>query len=150
MLISSMVTGFVQLCGQICQFLGMGSIVTCHILHQCLQFVHRGMLALGSAIMAVTAAVMAVGMLCAFGMEMLVVVGMNMVMLMGMGMGVAVGNAVVGVLVGMGMLVVMDMTAGYMVVMNVHIFDSFNGIFSILYPETEMLSIVEEQKNTAA
>ena len=69
---------------------------------------------------AMTAAIVAVGMLVTVLMEMVMVVRMGMTMLMAMGMLVGVGNTVMGVLMGMGMLMVMGMTAGNMIVMDVH------------------------------
>jgi hypothetical protein len=76
------------------------------------------MLALGGAAFALAAALMAVGMGMTGLVEVIVVVGMDMVVLVGMVMGVAVGHAVVGVLmgVGMGMLV----AVANVIVMNVH------------------------------
>jgi len=59
---------------------------------------------------------------------------------MGMAVLMGVGNTVVSVLMGMGMLVVMGMTAGNMIVMNVHNVYSFYGIFSLLYPDCAPVS----------
>ena len=67
-----------------------------------------------------TAAIMGMGVLRTVLVQVLVIVGMGMVMLMGVGMLVGMGNAVVGVFVGMRMLVVMGVTAGNMIVMQVH------------------------------
>ena len=116
---SGMVTGLIQLGGQICQFLGMGSIVSRHILHQRYQFLHGSMRALRTAAGAVVVTFVGMSMGSSLGMEMIMLMGMGMVMLVGMRMGVGMGNTVVGMLMGMGMLVVVAVAAD-MIVMLMH------------------------------
>ena len=132
LLIGHAVAGLLQLDSQIRQFLGMGGIVTGHILHQRHQFFHGGMLAATSAAGALTAAVVGMGMLRTLGVEVVVVMGMLVGMLMGMGMLMAVGHTVMGVLVGMGMgmlVVMIVMMTADMIVMQMHKYRSFSFFF---------------------
>jgi hypothetical protein len=77
-------------------------------------------LALGGAAGALTAAVVAVGMLVTGFVEVVVIVGMDMVVLMNMVMGVAVSNTVVGMLMGVGMGMLVIVAVANVIVMNVH------------------------------
>jgi hypothetical protein len=79
------------------------------------------MLTFAGAIVAMATAVMRVGMLCALVMEVVVLMGMDMVVAVDMLVGMGVGHAVVSVFVcmGVGMLVVMGMTA-HMIVIKMH------------------------------
>ena len=70
--------------------------------------------------MAMTGAFVAVVVLSALGMEVIVVMGMGMIVTVCMGVGMGVSNTVMGVFVGMGVLVVMGMTAGNQILMNMH------------------------------
>lgn len=92
------------------------------------------MLTLGSAVVAVTAAVMGVRMLTAVVMQVVMLMGMHMIVGMGVIVGMRMGDAVMGVLmsVGMGMLVVMAV-AGKNIFMNVHGKRSFVCSYIILY-----------------
>ena len=105
LMVCCVISGFVQLVSQLCQFLGMGGIMADHILHQCHQFFHRGM----GVVMCVTVLmqmIVVMGVLVRMGMFVLVLVGVSMTV-----MGMLVG-------MGMGMLVVMVAT-GDMIVINV-------------------------------
>ena len=113
-----MVAGLFQLNSQISQFLSVGSIVVCHILHQRHQLFHGSVLAPTGATCAAAAAIMAVRMGRAMIMEMLMVVGMAVFMGVLVGVGMGMGNAVVGML--MGMLVLVGMATGNMIVMDMH------------------------------
>jgi hypothetical protein len=79
------------------------------------------MLATALAAVAMTVAIVGVGMLGTLVVQMVVVVRMLVAMLMAVGMLVGMGHTVVGVLMGMGMrmLVVMAVTAD-MIVMQMH------------------------------
>ena len=90
-----------QLVGQIGQFLGMGSIVAGHVLHQRQELIQRrmGMFMFMLMVMMMVMMLMAVFMEMIMGMRMLVAMGVCMGMLMGMGM------AVVGMLMGMSVVV---------------------------------------------
>ena len=131
-----MVAGLIQLNRQICQLLGMGGIVTGHILHQRHQLFHGGMLTLRSTACAAAGTVMAVAMVVivvmgmAMVMQMRMVMGMLVGMFVRMGMLVGMGDTVMGVLVGMFMGMLMGMAA-HMVVMDMHI-DSSLGFFLII------------------
>jgi len=134
-----MVTGLLQLSSQICQFLGVGSVVTGHVLHQRHQLFHGGMLASTGAAGAGTGAAMLVAVLMmvvlvavimgvgvTMLMQMLMGMGMAVGMLMLVGMFVGMGHTVMGVL--MGMLVGMGMgviAAGAMVMFDMHMVCSF-------------------------
>jgi hypothetical protein len=83
------------------------------------------MLAGSVAVTAVTGTIVAVLMGVTLAMEMIVVMGMTVIVAVSMGMLMAVGMAVVGMLVGMGMGVLMVMSAAQGIVMNVHIDRSF-------------------------
>ena len=107
----------IQLCCQVCQLLGVGGVVTDHVVHQRQQLLHGSVLAGGFAAVAVTAAVVAVGVLVTVGVEMLVVMGMGLVVAVGVRMLRGVGMTVVGV--GMGMLMVVTAAAA-VIVMNMH------------------------------
>ena len=52
LMVRRMASGLIQLHSQVSQFLGMGSIVTNHILHQRNQFFHRGVgMVMGMAVL---------------------------------------------------------------------------------------------------
>ena len=106
LVVRSVATSLIQLYSQISQFLGMGSIVANHVLHQRQELVHRGV---------------AVMMLVTMLMQMIVVVGMLVRMSVLMMMLVGMGMTVVGVLMGMcvGMLMAVFATAD-MIVIDVH------------------------------
>ena len=122
-LVSGVVARLVQLDGEVSQLLGMGGVVADHVLHQRHQLLHGRMLAGAGAGRTVLAASVGVGMLRAVGVEVglivrvLVVVGVRMGMLMG------VGNAVMGMLVGMGVRMVM--AAGHVFGIDMHRIASF-------------------------
>ncbi len=111
----------------------MGCIVTDHILHQCYQLLHRGMLALGS-----TAAAAAVTMAVGVGMTVLVqvVMGVRMVMCMlvfvgmCMGVGMTIMSVFVGMLVGMRMVVGMTIEM-FVIDMHDNLLDSFFFYYSL-------------------
>ena len=129
-----MTAGLLQLTGQLSQFPGMGSIVIGHVLHQCYQLFHGGVVAMAAAF-ALAAAVMAmvVGMIMGMvvTMQMVMLMGMLMIMIVGVGVGMAVGHAVMGMLMGMGVLVAVGMAAGHHIVMDVHRIRSFCFFFII-------------------
>ena len=121
LLISGVAADLLQLGGQIGQFLGMGSIVTHHVLHQGHQLFHGGVLALALAAAAAAAAAVGVGVFMAMLVQMVMVMGMFVIVRMLMGMLMGMGDTVVGVFMGVGMLVVMVVTAAEnMIVMDVH------------------------------
>ena len=105
LVICHMAASLIQLVSQICQFLGMGSIVTGHILHQCQQLIH------GSVAMMM---LMAMLMQVIMGVRMFMRMGMLMMMCMGMGM------TIVGMFVGMLVLMGMAMVMVLMEMMIVH------------------------------
>ena len=124
LLVSSVGASLLQLDGQVSQFLGMGSIVAHHVLHQSHQFLHGGMLAGGTAAAAATGTamgvfvvmmimVMIVMMVVTVVVKMLVGVGMFMVMGMSMNMLVRMGMTVMSMLMGMGMIVIVMMHSGF-------------------------------------
>jgi hypothetical protein len=88
--------------------------------------------AAAGAACALTAALVGVVVGMVMTVEMVMLMGMGMVVAVGMLMGVGMGVAVVGVLVGMGVGVVKGMTAGNMIVMDMHSSSSFWGFFSII------------------
>ena len=116
--------GLLQLHSQISQFLGMGGVVTDHVLHQSHQFFQGRVLTGGAAAAAATGAamgmlvvvmvmVMIVMMVVIMVMEMIVGMGMFMVMGMGMNMLVRMGMTVMSMLMGMGMIVIVMMHSGF-------------------------------------
>jgi hypothetical protein len=98
------------------------------------------MLALRSAAVAMTAAVMAVGMLVTVVVQMLVGVGMAVFVGMAVAMLVGMGHTVVGVLMGMGMGMLMTVVVVMDVIMIVMHGVSSLGVFSLLYPAAARLS----------
>jgi hypothetical protein len=79
------------------------------------------MLAMAVAALAVMVTFMAVFVGVGLAVEMVVLVGVLMVMLVGMGMLVCMGHTVVGVLMGVGMFVLVGVSAGAeMIVMQMH------------------------------
>ena len=146
LLVSHVAAGLFQLNCQICQFLGVGGVVTDHILHQCQQF-FQGRMLMGSATLTTMAALvivvmmialmivmmtalMGVGVCVALAVQMVVGVGMLVVMLMAMCMGMGMGDTVMGVLMGVGMLVVVAMTTD-MIVVDMHRKSSLHFFFII-------------------
>ena len=115
LLVSGVGADLLQLCGQVSQFLGMGGIVTDHVLHQSHQFFHGSVLAGSAAVAAAAFAAMAVVMVMVVivVMEMIVGVGMFMVMGMSMNMFVRMGMTVMSMLMGMGMVVIVMMHSGF-------------------------------------
>ena len=77
--VSGIAAELLQLGSQISQFLGMGSVVANHILHQSHQLFHGGMLTLGSAALAGTGAAMIVIMVMIVVVMMVVIVIVMMV-----------------------------------------------------------------------
>ena len=149
-------TGLLQLLSQCGQLIGMGGVVAHHVLHQCSQLFHGGVLAVAVAGAAFAAAIvgmivavlmtvvmaMLVGMVVGvtLAVEMIVLMGMDMVMLMGMGVGMGMGDTVVGVLMGMGVVMLVGMgTVGVMIVMQMHKSPLLCN-FLLLYPERAGMS----------
>ena len=110
------ISGLIQLLGQIRQLLGVGGVMAYHVLHQGSQPLHGGVLTGSGAAAAAVTAVVGVGMPFAFGMKLGMVVGVDVVMLMNVFVLVGVGDTVVGVLVGMGVGVLMVMSAHMVVI----------------------------------
>ena len=77
LMIGSVASGFVQLHSQIRQFLGMGSIVTHHILHQSHQFVH-GRMGMVVSLTVFVEVIVVMGMLMGVGVFVMVFVGVGM------------------------------------------------------------------------
>ena len=121
LLVSSVASGLFQLHSQIGQFSCMGGIVADHVLHQRQQLFHGGVLTAAGTAVAAAAAVVAVVMGVTLTVEVVVGMGMIMVMLMLMAvcMLVGVGDTVMGMLMGVGMFVIVAMTAN-MIVMKMH------------------------------
>ena len=111
LLIGGVAAGLLQLNGQVGQLLGMGGVVAHHVLHQSNQLLHGGVLALALAAAAAAGTAVGMGVLVALVMEMLVGVGMCVIVVMLMGMLVGVGNTVMGVLMGMGVAVLVVVSA---------------------------------------
>lgn len=151
LLVSHRIACLLQLLGQSGQFVGMGGIVVCHILHQRHQLLHGGVLVVAAAT-AVTAALVVVAVLMAvavvvamlvavtiamavvMGMtltvQMIVLVGMLMVMRMGMLVGMGMGHTVMGMLMGVGVVMFVGMGAmAQMIVMQMHSHRSFAFFF---------------------
>ena len=105
-MICHVAANFIQLVSQICQFLGMGSIVTGHILHQCQQLIH-GSVAMMMLMAMLMQVIMGVRMFMRMGMLMRMFMRMGMLMMMCMGMGMTIVGMFVGMLVLMGMAMVM-------------------------------------------
>ena len=143
MLISCGITNFCQLLRQLSQLVGVGGVVTHHVLHQGSQLLHGAVvvamalvvmsvfMAMTAAlvvvvmVVAVTAATVAVIVCMALTVEVIVGMGMLVIMAVLMGMLMGVGDAIVGMLVGMRMLVVVVVRTANVVVMNMHSFCSF-------------------------
>ena len=119
LLISGVAACLVQLNCQVCQLLGMGSIMTYHILHKCHQLFHGGVLTTTAAAAVATFVAVVVGVTIV--VEVVVLVGMRMAVFMGMAMLVGMGNTVMGVFMGVAMFVaVAVIAASYMIVMHMH------------------------------
>ena len=109
------------------------------------------------AMIAATGAVMAMVMGMVMSVEMVMVMGMAVVMAMLVGMLMAVGVTVVGMLVGMGMLMGMIVRTAQMIVVNMHINDSFSfflhynnlmpGCQSIYFPVRTPVGACTSPKN---
>ena len=103
LLVSGILAGFLQLDSQVGQLFSVGSVVICHIGHQCHQLLHGSVLTAGLAAFTAAGAVVAVIVMMMRIVEVVVGVGMGVTVFVVVAMLVAVGNTVVGVLVGMAM-----------------------------------------------
>ena len=132
LLIGRVAASLLQLNRQIGQLLGVGGIVTHHILHQRGQFLHRRVLAGGVAMGTAAATVMAVVMVMTLAVEMVMLMGVGMVVAVGMTMLVGMSLPIVGMLVRMGMAVLMVVSAAKLIVMNMHLHRSFAFFYIII------------------
>ena len=153
LLVCHRVACLLQLLSQGGQLVGMGGSVVCHILHQCHQLLHGGVLVVAAAA-AVTAALVAMvvavlmamavvvtmlvavtlAMAVVMGMtltvQVIVLVGMLMVMLVSMLVGMGMGHTVMGMLVSVGVVMFVCMGAmAQMIVMQMHSHRSFAFFF---------------------
>ena len=170
LLVSHMVTGILQLNGQVCQLSCVGSVVGDHILHQSGQLLHGGVLALATTaaalmtvvvVMVVAAFVIMLVMTAALVImlvmmvmlavvivQMLVGVRMLVIVFVSVGMFVSMGNTVMGVLMGMGVFVIVAVATD-MVVMDMHNGISFAFFFYCSTDGIESQIPVFEQISTA-
>ena len=85
LLVGGMVAGSLELLGKLGQFPGMGTIVIHHVLNQCLQLLHGGMLkvaAAGAAVGSAVVVIMVVMIVVVMMMVMIVMVVIMMVMML--------------------------------------------------------------------
>ena len=146
LLVSHMVTGILQLNGQVCQLSCVGSVVGDHILHQSGQLLHGGVLALATTaaalmtvivVMVVAAFVIVIVMTAAL-VIMIVMTAALMIMLVMM---VMLAVVIVQMLVGVRMLVIVFVSVGMFVSMGNTVMGVLMGmgVFVIVAVATDMV-----------